>query len=132
MSERIRRLLFGRVYRSLRFRSALLMYVLILVLGSIPHARAEIGELASGLVLHSVAYAVITFLLCTGSRRPLPGAALQAFLIVVVMGAVDEAVQSFFPYRHAALGDWAVDCAASGCMAIGLLALHWQKRLPLA
>ena len=132
MIARTWNLLFGAAHRSLRFRCAFLMYLLILILGSIPHARAEIGEVASGLVLHSVAYAVITFLLITGSRRPVRGAALQAFLIVIVMGAVDEWVQSFFPYRHAAASDWAVDCIASFCTALLMLTLWRRKRLPAA
>ncbi len=29
------------------------------------------------------------------------------------MGAIDESVQSFFPYRGAAVGDWMVDCSAA-------------------
>lgn len=127
----LRTLLFAAAYQRLRFRSALLMYFLILLFGSIPHARAEIGELASGVVLHSLAYAAITFLLMTGSRRNARGAAFQAVLIVVVMGAADEWLQSFFPYRHAAVSDWAVDCIASCWTALLLLALHWKKYLPL-
>ena len=131
MTSRMLNLLFAAAYRSLRFRCAFLMYFLILILGSIPHARAEIGELASGLVLHSVAYAAITFLLATGARREASGAALQAVLIVIIMGAVDEWVQSFFPYRHAAVSDWMVDCGASICTAVLLLVLRRSGCLPL-
>ena len=120
-------MIFSENYRSLRFRSAFLIYSLILILGSIPHARAEVGELASGLVLHGAAYAVITFLLATGSRRAPSGAALQAFFIVVVMGAGDEIVQSFFPYRHAAISDWLVDCTAS-IITVALLMLLVRLR----
>ena len=123
--------LFSVRYRNLRFRCGFLMYFLILIFGSIPHARAEIGELASGLVLHSVAYAAITFLLATGSRRRGYGAALQAFLIVVFMGAIDELVQSFFPYRHAAVNDWLVDCAASFCTAIFFIVFIRNKFPPM-
>ena len=123
--------LFSVRYRNLRFRCGFLMYFLILIFGSIPHARAEIGELASGLVLHSVAYAAITFLLATGSRRRGYGAALQAFLIVVFMGAIDELVQSFFPYRHAAVSDWLVDCAASFCTAIFFIVFIRNKFPPM-
>ena len=103
----------GPRYQRTRFYTAFFFYAMILVLGSVPHARAEIGEVASGLVLHSVAYAVITFLLASGSARSDRGRAIQAILIVVVMGAVDESVQSFFPYRTAAVSDWLVDCAAA-------------------
>ena len=53
--------------RKLRYGCALLIYAAILVLGSIPGARAEIGHYATGVVLHSLAYAVLTFLVFTGS-----------------------------------------------------------------
>ena len=44
-------------FQAFCFRSAMLLYVLILVLGSIPGARHEIGAFATGAVLHSLAYA---------------------------------------------------------------------------
>ena len=103
----------GARYQRTRFYAAFGLYAMILILGSVPHARAEIGEVAPGLVLHSVAYAVITFLLASGSARSDRGRAVQAILIAMVMGAVDELVQSFFPYRTAAVSDWLVDCAAA-------------------
>ncbi|MBC7574119.1 MAG: VanZ family protein [Herminiimonas sp.] len=118
--------LFRPARRRMRFRTAFVLYFLILILGSLPHAREEIGTFASGPVLHSIAYAIITFLLATGAdRRPL-AQSMQAFLIVVVMGALDECVQSFFPYRTAAVSDWLVDCSASLIMASILLPPHMK------
>jgi VanZ family protein len=113
MVERLATFCFDTKYRSLRFRSAFILYILILVLGSIPHARAAIGELASGAVLHSLAYATITFLLFTGFGGNRLGRAVRALAIVALMGALDEYVQHFFPYRTTALGDWITDCSAS-------------------
>ena len=60
------RLLVDPGLRPWRLRGATLLYLAILIMGSIPGARAELGQLASGLVLHSLAYATITFLLVTG------------------------------------------------------------------
>jgi VanZ family protein len=97
----------------LRRACAVLMYLTILVAGSVPGARAEIGEYASGAVLHSCAYAVLAMLWFTGSSGSGPVRAVKAVLAVAVMGAGDEFVQSFFPYRGAAVGDWLVDCAAA-------------------
>ncbi len=99
--------------RRRRFQAALAMFILILIAGSIPGARAEIGHVASGIILHSIAYAILTFLLFTGSRGSHGARAIRAVLIVAAMGAADECVQSMFPYRTAALGDWAVDVCAS-------------------
>jgi VanZ family protein len=99
--------------RPRRLQAALAMFILILIAGSIPGARAEIGNLASGVILHSIAYAILTFLLYTGTGGSRTVRAIRAVLIVAAMGAVDECVQSMFPYRTAAIGDWAVDVTAS-------------------
>jgi VanZ family protein len=99
--------------RKQRFAAALLIYAAILIVGSIPGARAEIGHFATGPVLHSLAYAFLTFLIFTGSNGNAWTRALKAVLIVALMGAGDEFVQSFVPYRGAAVSDWLVDCAAS-------------------
>jgi hypothetical protein len=106
--------------RPWRFASALLMFTLIIALGSIPGARAEIGTVASGIFLHSVAYACVTFLLYTGSNGTPSRRAAKAVLAVMAMGAIDELVQSFLPYRHGAVSDWMVD-ASSALLTAGLL-----------
>jgi VanZ family protein len=107
--------------RLLRRACALLMYLAILVAGSIPGARADIGQYASGAVLHSTAYAVLAFLWFTGSAGGPALRAAKAVLAVAIMGAGDEFVQSFFPYRGAAVSDWMVDCAA----ALATCAVLW-------
>ena len=113
--------------RKLRLACALLIYLAILVGGSIPGARAEIGEYASGGVLHSFAYALLAFLWFMGSSGSPAARALKSMLAVALMGAGDELVQSYFPYRTGAVGDWMVDCAAGIVTSSLLWALH---RLP--
>jgi hypothetical protein len=107
--------------RRLRYGCALLIYAAILVMGSIPGARAGIGQVATGVVLHSLAYAVLSFLVFTGGTGSARSRALKAVLTVALMGAGDELLQSFFPYRGAAVSDWLVDCSA----AIVTSALLW-------
>lgn len=109
--------------RLLRRACAVLTYLAILVAGSIPGARAGIGVYASGPVLHSTAYAVLAFLWFTGSAGSRLARAAKAVLAVAVMGAGDEFLQSFFPYRGAAIADWLVDCAAALITSIVLCAL---------
>lgn len=100
-------------YRKWEFYLAFLLYLTVLVLGSVPGARAEVGEVASGLVLHVLTYCTITLLLFRGGNGNPWQKAVRAFLIVVFMGAGDEALQSLFPYRTASVTDWLVDiCAA--------------------
>lgn len=106
--------------RKWRYGLALALYAAILVLGSVRGARVEIGHYATGLVLHSVAYGGITFLLFTGSPGTPARRALQAVLTVVVMGALDETLQSFLSYRKGTTGDWMVDCIAA-IVTAGLL-----------
>lgn len=107
--------------RALRCAVAIALYLTIVVVGSIPGARADIGHYAPGVVLHSLAYATLAFLWFTGSSGSAPARAAKAVLAVAVMGAGDEFVQSFFPYRGADVHDWLVDCAA----AIATSALLW-------
>ena len=99
--------------RRRRFAFALILFLLIVAIGSIPGAREEIANAASGLVLHSVAYSIITILLYTGSTGSHTRRAITAVLLVLVIGAIDEFVQSFLPYRHGAVSDWMVDGASA-------------------
>ncbi len=108
-----RHVLLGPEFRQLRYRSAWAIYAAIVVMGSVPGVRADIGDYASGFVLHSFAYAILTFLLFTGGTGHARQRAIKAVLTVMTMGAIDELVQSFFPYRGAAVTDWLVDSGAS-------------------
>jgi len=107
--------------RKLRCAVAVALYLTIVVAGSIPGARAEIGNYASGMVLHSLAYSTLAFLWFTGSAGPAPARAMKAVLAVAAMGAGDEFIQSFFPYRGPDVRDWLVDCSA----AIATCAVLW-------
>ena len=117
-------LLFGAEYQRLRYRTAIVLYLLILILGSLPGARADIGEVASGVLLHSTAYAGLTYLLFSGSDGSRFTRAAKAVLTIAAMGALDEYVQSYFPYRHASAGDWMVDCTAA-VITSTVLCLLW-------
>lgn len=92
---------------------AIVMYLAIITIGNIPGARADIGTVAPGPVLHSLAYAVLAALWFVGSPGTAVTRAIKAVLAVAVMGACDETIQSFFPYRGASVRDWAVDVAAA-------------------
>lgn len=106
--------------RPWRFWAALLLFSLIVAIGSIPGARAEVGNFASGLVLHALAYSCVTFLLYTGSTGNRSARAVKAVCGALAMGAIDELVQSLLPYRVGALGDWMVDASAA-LLTAGLL-----------
>lgn len=118
-------------YRKWRLRLAIGLYLLVVIVGSIPGARMKVGELASGGVLHSLTYGVITLLLFTGFSHARWRNAGTAVLTVVYMGALDEYVQSFFPYRSATVHDWLVDIAASAVTAAALWR-WWPKERALS
>lgn len=103
-----------------RYHCALLLYAAIVLMGSIPGARAELGTLASGIALHTLAYGALTFLLYTGTAGTRRARAVRTVLTVFAMGAADELVQSLLPYRSGALADWVIDANAAVVTA-GLL-----------
>lgn len=127
MTAILSRLMLDPALRKLRYRCALAFYGLIVVMGAIPGARAQIGHYATGIVLHTLAYAIVTVLLFTGSGGSAARRATMSVLTVMAMGAVDETVQSFLPYRNGALADWMIDCNAS-IVASALLWVLWSRR----
>jgi len=122
-------LLLTSSHARLRYWTAIVLYLMIQIFGSIPGARQDIGEVASGVILHSIAYAGLAFLIYTGSRGGLGLRAAKAVLTIALMGALDECVQSFFPYRHAAVSDWLVDCNAAVLASAFMWALWSRYRI---
>lgn len=113
-------------YRKLSWRAAFLFYGAILVIGSIPGARADVGELASGFSLHMSAYSILALLLFCGVQGSAWSRACKSILMIAVMGALDECVQSVFPYRSADVMDWLVDMNA-GLLISAMLWAAWPK-----
>lgn len=109
-----------------RYWSAIGLSVLVLILGSIRGARADIGKYASGPMLHFCAYAILTFLIFSGSAGTPLARAIKATLTVMLLGAIDEVVQSFFSFRDASVLDWAVDCSAATVTAFTLW-VFWAR-----
>ncbi len=109
-----------------RYRWAIMLYLVVVAIGAIPGARANIGHYASGLVLHSTAYAILAALLFAGSPGSERGRAFKSVLTVAMLGALDEFIQSFLPYRRASILDWMVDCTAALLTCLLLWAV-WPK-----
>jgi VanZ family protein len=106
----------------LRYTAAIVFFLAIVIAGSIPGARAGIGEYAPGVVLHSSAYSVLALLWFTARRGSAASRTLATLLAMAEMGAIDESVQSFFPYRGADVRDWMVDCSS----ALMVCAILWM------
>lgn len=110
---------------------ALLLFAGIVIAGSVPGARAEVGHFATGLVLHSMAYGFLALLWFLGADGTPPARALKAIACIALMGAVDEGVQSFLPYRTGDVRDWLVDVAAALVVATVLAVLATRTRAPV-
>lgn len=126
MQPLLMQFLFGNPYRHWRLGIAFIAFFIILALGAVPIARQSIAEIASGPVLHAVAYAILSALSFTGLTGSARRKAGRALLIVAVMGGLDEYVQSFFPHRQASLEDWAIDMVAA-VMTVALLLIATSK-----
>jgi VanZ family protein len=113
--------------RSVRIKTALLLYACVLVAGSIPGARAEVGEFAPGVVLHGLTYAFLSLLFYFGSTGSATVRAAKAVLAIALMGAGDELVQSFLPYRNGDIRDWIVDVSAALLTSTVLAVLAPQR-----
>lgn len=126
MSTALSTLLLNPTVRRLCPAAAIAIYLLIITTGNVPGARADIGQVAPGPVLHSVAYAVLAALWFVGSSGTPPARAIKAVLTIAAMGALDETIQRFFPWRGASVADWLVDCCAA-IVASTLLCLFLPK-----
>lgn len=113
-------------FQRLSYRCAIAVYLSILIFGSIPGARDDIGQYASGVLLHFVAYSILALLLFSGSKGGRNERAVKSVLTIIAMGALDEYLQSFFPYRGADVMDWTVDVIA-GFVSATLLWTLWSK-----
>jgi VanZ family protein len=122
--QRIACILWSLKFQRLCYTGAVAMFVSIVVIGSLPGARADLGNFASGAVLHSVAYAILGLLTFIGGNGSNSRRTFWTVLKVAAMGAIDECVQSFFPYRTAAVGDWLIDVTAGAVISV-MLWKYW-------
>ena len=117
---------FADQYARLRFRTALVLYLLVILIGDIPGLRADVGQYASGGVLHCVGYGVLALILFSGIAGSMARRALLSVLMVAAMGALDEFIQSFLSYRHGSVHDWLVDITAATVVSL-LLTVLWPR-----
>ncbi|WP_460841447.1 VanZ family protein [Noviherbaspirillum agri] len=125
-------LLFSRLHTSVTavvtparcLMAAILLYVLMILIGSVPGEAEALSAVVYDKFLHFAAYAVLSGLLYVGLRGSPGSRALQTLVVTGLLGGLDEAIQSFMPYRHANWADWQVDMlAALSCVAM-LILLH--------
>lgn len=97
--------------------AAALFFAVLVTVGNMPGLAADMSDAFGDKRLHLAAYALLTALIYLSvNRRP----ALVAMLAATALGAVDESIQSFFPYRQADLLDLLADISAAGATVISL------------
>jgi len=96
---------------------AAVFFAVLVTVGNLPGLAADMSDAFGDKRLHLVAYAFLAALIYLSvNRRP----ALVAMLVVTALGALDESIQSFFPYRQAELLDLLADILAAGATVISL------------
>ena len=99
--------------------AALTFFVLMVVLGSIPGQADAMSAAAGDKVLHFAAYSVLTVLVYHALTVDGFWRMALTVLTVALMVLIDEGIQLFLPYRHAAVADWHVDVlAALACISL--------------
>lgn len=101
-----------------------ILLLLLYGLGSLPGAASQMGQtFGSDKLLHALFYGMLAVVQqFTWSRHHLA----LTLLVVGVSGAVDEAIQSLFPYRSASWDDWFTNMAAALCVSV--VFWLWRKR----
>ncbi len=128
MLNTIKSTLFGERYAKIKFRLAMVLFFCVVFFGSLPGMRKDVSHLASGLVLHSLTYMGLALLLFRSKvSQDFRLDDVKAVLLVSLMGAIDETVQIFVPYRTATVTDWLLDTVA-GLLMILLLKHQYYAR----
>jgi VanZ family protein len=106
-----------------RLRIAGVFFALMVMAGAIPGEAHALSAIFGDKALHFCAYALLSLLIFTGSPGSTWSRAVRTVLLIAVLGATDEAIQGFMPYRNADFLDWAWDMLASCWSVASLLAL---------
>ncbi|MCW0206749.1 hypothetical protein AVE30378_01125 [Achromobacter veterisilvae] len=94
-----------------------LFFLALVTVGNLPGLASDMSDAFGDKRLHLAAYAFLTGLIYLSvNRRP----GLTALLAVSALGALDESIQSLFPYRQADFLDLLADISAAGATVISL------------
>lgn len=112
-------------HRILNHRLALayLFFGLMVGFGAIPGEAQSLSSVFGDKLLHFCAYALLSALIFSGSAGGAWARASRTLLLVAILGAADELIQSGMSYRSADLKDWAWDMLAVCWSVASMLAL---------
>ena len=102
--------------------AAFLFFLLMVGVGAIPGKAMAASAVVSDKLLHFTAYSILSTLLYCGMSGSRLTRGLRTFLLIALLGGLDELLQSFMPYRSFSRIDWEVDMLAAA-ICIGFLML---------
>jgi VanZ family protein len=108
--------------------AAFVFFLLMVVIGAIPGEAQALSDAVGDKLLHLCAYSFLTCALFCGMPSSNDNRAWATVLLVGLLGGVDEAIQSFMPYRSASMTDWIFDMLAGGLTLAVLVAISNGKR----
>jgi VanZ family protein len=100
--------------------AAALFFTLMIAIGAIPGEARTLSAMIDDKLLHFAAYGFQSALVFKSLGGGLRGRAFRTLLLIAALGALDEFLQGFMPYRNADIADWLFDVLAAS-WAIALL-----------
>lgn len=89
------------------------VFIVLIALGSLPGTADALSQRFGDKLLHTLAYSVMAalyFFSYSGSKL---ARSIATITSIALLGALDETVQIFLPYRNSSLADWCFDIAAA-------------------
>ena len=101
----------------------LLVFVIMVLLGSVPGHADALSDQFGDKPLHLIAYAGFSVLCYRAWLAPRRQRIMLTLVMIALLGLIDEGIQAALPYRNASVVDWCVDFLAA-LITVGALWLQ--------
>lgn len=105
----------------------LLLFALMVLLGSVPGQAESLSERFGDKLLHLLAYTALSALCYRSWYAARLQRALLTIGLIALLGLIDEAIQAVLPYRQASLSDWGFDLLAAALTVFALSVFEMRK-----
>lgn len=93
----------------------------MLAIGAIPGEAQAFSATFGDKLLHLCAYSFLTCVVFCGLNGAIASRAWRTIMMIGLLGGLDEAIQSFIPYRNASITDLAFDMLAASLTVTALI-----------
>ncbi|MFZ6750056.1 VanZ family protein [Undibacterium sp. Ren11W] len=112
----------------LSYRRSLLLgaifFAVMVAIGAIPGEATALSARIPDKLLHFVAYSFLTGCIFGSLVGSLWSRSWRSIVYVGMLGALDENIQRFMPYRSCDIADWAFDILAATVSVLILTLIH--------